>query len=222
MPTEARRDRRPPAADGLFIVGLVGRAGSGKTTVARVLADQGATVLEADRMGHQVTDGDPEVREALQREYGEDVYQGGRLDRARVAAKVFADPAARARLDHLVHPRILRLIEQRLSALRAEGWRGLVVIDAALMLQWGLERQCDAVLAVTAPESMQVRRLMSARGWSEADARARLAAQWSNERYAAAADWTIENRGAEDELRDAAREALRELRNRAQPEGERC
>ena len=209
--------------DGLFILGLVGRAGSGKTTVARALADEGATVLEADRIGHQVTDGDPEVRQALEREYGPDVYGAdGALDRARVAAKVFADPMARARLNDLVHPRILQVIEERLSAMRAAGSRGVVVIDAALMLQWGLERQCDAVLAVTAPETMQVRRLMSARGWSESEARARLAAQWSNERYAAAADWTIENRGAVDELRDAARTALRELRNRTKSEGERC
>src|SRR5215470_17799432 len=141
MPTEARRARRPSSTDGLFIVGLVGRAGSGKTTVARALAEEGATVIEADAIGHQVTDGDPEVRQALQREYGPEVYLAdGALDRARVAAKVFADSSARARLNDLVHPRILQVIEQRLNALRAAGSRGLVVIDAALMLQWGLER----------------------------------------------------------------------------------
>jgi len=216
MPTEARGARRPAAQDGLWIVGLVGRAGSGKTTVARVLADEGAVVIEADRLGHEVTDRDPEVRRALEREYGADVYRpDGALDRARVAAKVFTDPAARTRLNDLVHPRILKLIEARLNTLRAAGSRGLVVIDAALMLQWGLERQCDAVLAVTAPETMQVRRLMTSRGWSESEARARLSAQWSDERYAAAADWTIENRGSEGELREAARKVLRELRNRA-------
>jgi dephospho-CoA kinase len=215
MPTESRGARRPASEDGLFIVGLVGRAGSGKTTVSRVLADEGATVIEADRLGHQVTSSDPEVRQALERECGADVYRAdGTLDRARVAAKVFTDAGARTRLNDLVHPRILELIAQRLNALRAAGARGLVVIDAALMLQWGLERQCDAVLAVTAPETMQVRRLMSTRGWSESEARARLAAQWSDERYAAAADWTIENRGSEDELREAAREALRALRTR--------
>jgi dephospho-CoA kinase len=204
-------------------VGLVGRAGSGKTTVARVLAEEGATVIEADRLGHEVTDRDPEVRQALEGEYGPDVYRAdGALDRARVAAKVFTDPAARARLNDLVHPRILKRIEERLNALRAAGGRGLVVIDAALMLQWGLERQCDAVLAVTAPETMQLRRLMTSRGWSESEARARLSAQWSDERYAAAADWTIENRGSEDELREAAREALRELRTRTRSQGERC
>jgi len=119
------------------------------------------------------------------------------------------------RADDLVHPRILAAIQERLAGLRAEGARGIVVIDAALMLKWGLERECDAVLAVTAPESEQVRRLMSARGWTESEARARLAAQWPDERYAAAADWTIENRGSTEALRATAHEAMRALRSRA-------
>lgn len=215
MPTEARRERRAPADDGLFIVGLVGRAGSGKSTVAQTLASEGAIVIDADRIGHQVTDGDAEVRRALEREYSAEVYRpDGTLDRARVAAKVFADPQARRRLDELVHPRILEVIRERLQQLRAAGTRAVVMIDAALMLQWGLERHCDAVLAVTAPEAEQVRRLRSARGWTEAQARARLGAQWSDERYATAADEVIDNRGSIDELKDAARDALRTLQQR--------
>jgi dephospho-CoA kinase len=217
MPIDSRGARRAPARDGLFVVGLVGRAGSGKTTVAQALASEGAIVIEADRIGHQVTDHDPDVRRALEAEYGDGVYRpDGALNRARVAAKVFADPEARGRLDALVHPRILSAIRERLQGLRAEETRAVVVIDAALMLQWGLERECDAVLAVSAPQTEQIRRLMAARGWTESEARARLAAQWPDERYAAAADWTIENRGSVEELRAAAHEAMRELRSRAQ------
>ena len=216
MPTEARRERRAKADDGLFIVGLVGRAGSGKSTVAQTLQSQGAIVIDADRLGHQVTDRDPEVRRALEEEYGAGVYRAdGALDRAQVAAKVFADSQARRRLDELVHPRILVLIREQLNGLRAQGTPAVVVIDAALMLQWGLERHCDAVLAVTAPVAEQVRRLQAARGWTESDARARLDAQWSDERYAAAADVTIDNRGDIDELNEAARAALEALKQRA-------
>jgi len=213
-----RGARRPPAGDGLVIVGLVGRAGSGKSTVARALAADGAVVIEADRLGHEVTDRDPEVRRALAAEYGDEVYlAGGALDRGRVAARVFSDPDARARLDRLVHPRILSRIRARLEELRAARFRGVVLIDAALMLEWGLERDCDAVIAVTAPEAEQVARLMKARGWSETEVRARLAAQRGNESFAAAADVALDNRGEIEELERAARAAVATLRARNAP-----
>src|SRR5258705_7613885 len=212
------RARRPPAGDGLVIVGLVGRAGSGKSTVARALAADGAVVIEADRLGHEVTDRDPEVRRALATEYGDEVYLAdGALDRRRVAARVFSDPEARARLDRLVHPRILSRIRARVEELRAARFRGVVLIDAALMLEWGLERECDAVMAVTAPEVEQIARLMRARGWSEAEVRAPLAAQRANESFAAPADVVLQNRGEIEELERAARAAVATLRARSAP-----
>jgi dephospho-CoA kinase len=208
--------RRPAAGDGLFIVGLIGRAGSGKTTVARALERDGARVIEADRIGHEVTDSDPAVREALVAEYGASVYRPeGRLDRARVAERVFQDRGARERLDRLVHPRIIERIREEIARFAREGFRGVVVVDAALMLRWGFERECDAIVAVVAPEAEQVVRLMRGRGWSEAEARARLAAQDSNEALAAAADVTLDNRGTPAALAAAARDAVSRLRSRA-------
>jgi len=209
------RARRAPADDGLFIVGLVGRAGSGKSTVARALERGGIPVIEADRLGHEVTDRDPEVRARLMEEYGAEIYLAdGALDRKRVGARVFADPAALQRLNRLVHPRLLALLRARLEALRSSGHRGTVVVDAALMLDWGFERECDAVIAVTAPESEQIARLRRARGWTEEQARARLAAQRTDAEFAAAADAVIENRGRESELEAAALETLERLRSR--------
>lgn len=212
VPMSAERPRRPRSDDGIFLVGLVGQAGSGKSTVARALASDGAVVIEADALGHEVTDRDPEVRRALEAEYGADVYRGdGTLDRRRVAARVFSDPAARTRLDRLVHPRIIERIARRIDALRAEGHRGVVVLDAALMLDWGVERGCDAVIAVVAPEPDQLARLARSRGWSEAESRARLAAQRRPAEFAAAADVTLDNRGTVEELERAARTALERL-----------
>ena len=216
------RVRRADAGDGVLILGLVGRAGSGKTTVSRALEADGARILEADRLGHEVTDRDPEVRAALSAEYGADIYRpDGALDRARVAAKVFADPRARARLNELVHPRIVAGIRDAIVRLIHDGWRGIVVVDAALMLDWHLERACDAVLAVVAPEADQIARLVKARGWTEAEARARLKAQRTNEEYARAADELLDNRGTPEALAVAARAAVQRLlearaaRNRA-------
>lgn len=214
------RPRRPRADDGLFVVGLVGRAGSGKGAVGDAWSADGALVIEADRVGHEVTEDEPGVRAALAAEYGPDVYGAdGRLDRARVAARVFADPAARARLDRLVHPALVARLRRRLEVLRARGWRGVVVLDAALLLDWGMERECDAVVAVTAPEAEQVRRLMRSRGWSADQARQRLAAQRPNEAFAGAADVTLENAGSLEELAKLARAALAALRAAREGDG---
>jgi len=202
---DAAKPRRPRAEDGPFVVGLVGRAGSGKSTVARALVERGAALVDADRIGHEVTDGDPDVRRALLAEYGPAVYlDDGRLNRRLVAAMVFASPAALDSLNRLVHPLILQRMRRRIARFGAEGFRGPVVVDAALMLDWAFERECDAVIAVTAPEELQVARLVAGRGWSEAEARRRLAAQKPNAHFAAAADVTIENSGTEAELAGAA------------------
>jgi len=181
MSTERLRPRRSHAGDGLFILGLVGRAGSGKSTVARAIVADGGAWIDADRIGHEVTDQDPEVRRALEAEYGADIYRDdGTLDRRRVAASVFTDPAARARLDALVHPRILARAWEELNSLRLSGHRGVVVLDSALLLHWGMERSCDAVLAVQRP------------------------GEW----FSDAADLTIENGGSVAELERAARAAV--------------
>ncbi len=141
MSTERSRPRRSRTGDGLFILGLVGRAGSGKSTVARAIAADGGAVVDADEIGHQVTDQDPDVRRALTAEYGPEVYKAdGTLDRPRVAAKIFTDAAARARLDALVHPRILERAWEAVNRLRVSGHRGVVVLDSALLLHWGMER----------------------------------------------------------------------------------
>src|SRR5262249_28164283 len=154
-PGAGGRPRRPPSNDGVVLLGLIGRAGSGKTTVARALASGGAALIEADQVGHEVTDGDPDVRAALIAEYGPAVYRAdGALDRAVVAARVFRDRAALARLDQLVHPRIVARLRASIDRLRAERFRGLVVVDAALMLQWGSAPACAAVLAVVVPAAL--------------------------------------------------------------------
>jgi dephospho-CoA kinase len=207
--TSSRGRRARPRGAAPFVLGIVGPAGSGKSTLARSLAGPRTRVLDADRFGHEITDGDAAVRAALAAEYGADVYRAdGTLDRARVGARVFSDPAALARLNALVHPRIVQRLREGVAA---AGGADTVVVDAALLLDWGFERECDAVLAVTAPLETQVRRLVQGRGWSEADARQRLAAARSDEAFASLADEVLVNDRSEPELADAARAALARL-----------
>jgi dephospho-CoA kinase len=194
----------------------VGPAGSGKSTLAAALAGPGTRVLDADRYGHEITDGDATVRAALAAEYGPEVYRpDGTLDRARVAARVFSDPAALARLNALVHPRILERLRAEIA--RAAGPDTLVdtvVVDAALLLDWGFERECDAVVAVVAPRALQVQRLRARRGWSEEEATRRLATARSNDAFAALADDVVVNDADEPAAVQAMRAALARLRAR--------
>lgn len=199
VPSIARAHRRAPTA-GPFVLAVVGPAGAGKSTVARALAaTPGAVLLDADRLGHEVTDHDPEVRAALAADYGPEVYRAdGTLDRARVAERVFREPASLARLNALVHPRILARLRAGIAEAARTG-AGLVVIDAALLLDWAFERECDAVLAVLASPERQVERLVARRGWSEDEARRRLAAARSHDSFASLADAVVRNDGAESE-----------------------
>jgi dephospho-CoA kinase len=206
---------RRAAAKGPFRVGLVGRAGSGKSTVARALEADGAVVLDADALGHEVTREDPEVRAALSAEYGEDVYGPDGLDRARVAERVFRDAEARERLNRWVHPRILERMQRRLDDLERSGFQGTVVVDAALLLDWGFERSLDAVIAVVAPEDAQLERLRRSRGWTTDESRRRLAVQRDDAAFADAADVVLDNRGTPEALASAARDAVAALRRNA-------
>ena len=210
MPTSARR---PRTRDGLFIVGVIGQAGSGKSTVARVFEREGAAVIDADALAHEIVDFDPQVQAAIAAEYGPEVYGPTGLNRRRVAEVVFRDPAARERLNLLVHPRIVERIRARLEALRKDRFRGTVAIDAALLLDWGFERECDAGVAVTASRAAQLERLRTQRGWDADEAGRVLGAQRPMEVLAGAADVTIENNGGAAELVRVARAALKHLRD---------
>ena len=155
------------------------------------------------------------MRAALAAEYGAGVYGPGGLDRARVAAAVFRDGAARARLNRLVHPRIVERLRAGLEALRREGFTGSVVVDAALLLDWGFERECDAVIAVAAPLEARIERLRAQRGWSRDEAERRAAAQRTAEALCAAADVTLDNEAGPADLERRARESVRRLREAA-------
>lgn len=194
------------------MLGLVGPAGAGKSTVARALAADGARVLDGDQLGHEVADSDVGVRTALLAEYGPQVYRtDGTLDRKLVAARVFSDPAALARLNQLVHPGILTRLRDGIAQAVRDSFDGVLVIDAALLLDWRFEQECDAVLAVLAPPEQQIARLVATRGWTAEAARQRLANARSPESFAALADEVVLNDGAEADAVGRARAAVARL-----------
>lgn len=174
-------------------VGLTGGIGSGKSEVARRLAERGAVVIDADRLAREVVAaGTPGLAEVAAR-FGEGVLGPDRaLDREKLGEIVFADAAELAALNAIVHPRV----GQRAEELMAEAAPDAVVVyDVPLLVENGLEPNYDVVMVVDAPVEVQLRRLAEHRGMSEGQAKARIEAQAPRERRLASADIVIDNAG---------------------------
>lgn len=193
-------------------IGLVGAIGAGKSEVARILAEAGCAVSDADALARQAIE-EPAARAALRGWWGERVFGAdGSVDRAAVAAIVFADSAERQRLEALLHPRIHALREAAFARAGAVPAR---VIDAPLLLEAGLDRQCDAILLVDAPRAVRLERLQKGRGWSEAELDRREAAQWPLDRKRARADHVVTNAADRAALRTQVLRTLAEIREAA-------
>ncbi|KOV80781.1 dephospho-CoA kinase [Nocardia sp. NRRL S-836] len=174
-------------------VGLTGGIGSGKSTVARLLADRGATIIDADRLAREVlepgTDGLGEVVAA----FGDDVLNAdGTLNRAALAAKAFATEEARQTLNGITHPRIGRLTAERMAAAPEDG---VVVHDIPLLVERDMAAAYHLVVVVHADAATRLHRLVTSRGMAEADARQRIAAQATDEQRRAVADVWLDNSG---------------------------
>jgi dephospho-CoA kinase len=196
------------------VIGLTGGIGSGKSTVAAMLAELGAFVIDADKVGHDVylpgTEGFRRVVDA----FGEEmVAADGTVDRRRLGARVFADPDALARLNVLVHPLIGEEIRRRIAAALAQASTTPrpIVIEAAIMLEAGW-RFFDRIWVVVVSRDVAIARVMASRGLARAEVEQRIDAQMSNAERRRVADLVIENDGTVAELRaqvEAAWHALR-------------
>ena len=182
----------------MLLVGLTGGIGSGKSTVARMLADRGAVVLDADVLAREALEPGTAGFDAVLARFGDAVRSpDGALDRARLAEIVFADDAARHDLEAIVHPQVRLRIGETVAA-HAES-DAVVVVDSPLLIETGGHESFPVVVVVTAPEEARIARVR-ARGMTESDARARMAAQMPLEEKAAYADVLVDNGGSETEL----------------------
>jgi dephospho-CoA kinase len=178
-------------------IGLTGGIGSGKSTVAGLLAARGARIVDADRIAREVVEPGTPGLEAVVAAFGRAVLTPeGALDRPALAAVVFADPDARRRLDGIVHP----LVRARAAELVAAAPPNAVVVqDVPLLVETGQAGSYDLVLVVEADLDTRVRRLVG-RGLSEEDARARIAAQATDEQRRAVADVVLDNSRTVEDL----------------------
>lgn len=185
-------------------VGLTGGIASGKSTVSQLLELRGAVVIDADLISREVVaSGTPALAEIVD-VFGTAVLdETGRLDRIALGRLVFEDPAARHRLEEIVHPRVRARAAEIEAATSANA---VVVHDIPLLVETGRAGTFDLVIVVDVPEEVQLDRLTRLRGLSEAEARARCAAQATREQRLTAADYVVPNDGSREQLRAAVAE----------------
>ena len=180
----------------MLVVGLTGGIATGKSTVARMLAERGAAVLDADALVHELQAPGTEVHRAILATFGPEILApDGTLDREKLGARVFTDPEARRVLEAIVHPALLAEIARRVEALRRGGRTRLCVLEAALLVEGGPRGIVDRLVVITAPEAEQVARLRAKVGLSEEEAWRRVRAQFPSAVKARRADHVLVNDG---------------------------
>ena len=179
-------------------VGLTGGLASGKSLVAGMLRELGAAVVDADRIAREVlAPGGPAYPDVV-REFGPEIVAAdGTIDRPRLGARIFADPAARAQLNRLTHPHIRRRMVEEAARLAARPETQAIVFDIPLLLDTtdGREFDLDGIAVVAAPDALRLRRVAARDGLSPEEARRRLDAQVPLAEKIARADWVIDNGG---------------------------
>jgi dephospho-CoA kinase len=184
----------------MLLVGLTGGIGAGKSTVAALLAEHGAQIVDADVFARDALRPGEEAWNSVVEQFGDEILAAGsmEIDRKRLAAIVFSNARRRIALNAIVHPVVMRRIADTLDRLRST--QEIVVLDAALLIETGLDRDLDLVVVVTASQELRESRLVSERGMSRADIRARVAAQASEQQLLAKADIVISNDGSLEDL----------------------
>lgn len=182
------------------LIGLTGGVGSGKSTVAEILRALGATVIDADEAAHAVYEPGTAGFDAVVAEFGPEYVRDGRIDRAALGRLVFDDPAARGRLNAIVHPLVREWMTERTREAIDRGDE-IVVQDVPLLYENGLDGLFSSVVLVYAPPDVQLQRLVEGRGVPEDRARAMIASQMPIDEKRRRAHHVIDNSGTREETR---------------------
>jgi len=196
---------------GLKVLGLTGGIGTGKSTVARMFAERGVPVVDADALAREVVAPGLPALADIAAAWHQVLRPDGTLDRQRLGAIVFADPAARLRLEAITHPRIQALAAERLAA-QAEAGQRLALYEASLLVESGRWRDFDGLIVVTASEATQMARVRARDGLSQAEAEGRVRAQLPASEKIRLASYLIDNDGGLEATQAAVEDLLRRLR----------
>ena len=187
-----------------MIIGITGGIGSGKSSLARLLVQRGAVLVDADRIGHQVLD-EPAVSAALVQVFGREIIDGrGQVVRKELGRLAFAGQEAFGALTRIVQPALEPRLWQAVAAAEGPEKGRVVVVDAALIFEWGVQDRFDFIAVVDAPETLRRQRAAARQGLSEAEVEKRMAWQLPTAEKAARAHLVVSNAGTLGELEEAA------------------
>ncbi len=177
----------------MYVIGITGGVGSGKTVAAREIARIcGADLLIADEIAHDVMEPGGRAANAAAKRLGARILDGdGRIDKKKLSEIIFNDPSAREAINEIVHPEVKARIEEYIAD--KKGGKGRVVLETALMFETGCDALCDEIWYVHVPEDVRIERLAESRGYSGERTRAIIAGQMSEEAFFAKADKVIDN-----------------------------
>lgn len=183
------------------LVGLAGGVGSGKSTVAKILNELGAGIIDSDLLGHQEING-PDVIRTLRQWWGNDILAAdGKVDRHKVAGIVFSDIAQRHRLEALLHPRIAVRRQDMIDAFERQPQVKMIVLDSPLLYETDLDLACDAVIFVDSPLEAREARLREQRRWPQGEVLRREKLQQPLDTKRVRADYICENNSTLEDLR---------------------
>jgi len=195
----------------VITIGLTGGIGSGKTAAAAILGELGATLIDADKIGHEAYAPGTRCWQDLVDGFGRDIVADDEtIDRKKLGARVFSDPAALKKLNSIVHPRIAEEINERIRYMRSRGLDTPIVVEAAVLIEAGWQWLVDEVWVVTTSHEKAIERVTASRGLSRAEVERRIASQISNAERTAGAACVIRNDGTLGDLRAALERCWRE------------
>jgi len=196
-------------------MGLTGGIASGKSAIAAMLREMGFPVLEADIVAHKLIEPGQPAHDEVLREFGAELADAtGRIDRAKLACIVFADPAKLAKLNHIIHPRVEEIVFRKFEEWQRTGVRDAGFVEAALLVEAGIDEKLDGLVVAFCTPEQQLERLRD-RGMSQVEAKRRLAAQLPVEEKLRHATETINCSGTLEETRSQVRGLAAKLRRRA-------
>lgn len=201
----------------MIVAGLTGGIATGKSTVAAIFEEAGARLIDADRIARDaLRKGAPAYGDTVAH-FGTSVLLGnGEIDRKRLAAVIFNDPAEQRALERIVHPQVRQEIARRLELIRRETPDAVVIVDVPLLFESAMDRGLAAVIVVYVPEQIQLERLMARDALAEPDARARIRAQIPIEKKKSLATLVIDNSGSLERTRTQTLEVYHKLTQQAQ------